>query len=123
MHVHIRTSNPVCALFVSFYYEHKLTPTVNLAVFLCVPCVLWLFILFSFTGRKKTWEFVKANIGELKRRLGGAFLLPRVLEMTTNSFASEDVAKEIEVCWVGLVCVATCRHTARKKYEPPSSFC
>lgn len=113
----------MCALFVSFYYGHKLTPTVNFAVFLCVPCVLWLFILFSFTGRKKTWEFVKANIGELKRRLGGAFLLPRVLEMTTNSFASEDVAKEIEVCWVGLVCVATYRHTARKKYEPPSSFC
>ena len=50
----------------------------------------------SFTGRKKTWEFIKANIGELKSRLGGAFLLPRVLEMTTNSFASEDTAKEIE---------------------------
>ena len=72
---------------------------------LAVLFVLFLFasLLLSLTGRQKTWEFIKGNIAELKKRLGGAFLLSRVLEMTTNSFACEDTAKDIEVRYV--VCV------------------
>ena len=72
---------------------------------LAVLLVLFLFasLLFSLTGRQETWKFIMGNIAELKKRLGGAFLLSRVLEMTTNSFASEDTAKDIEVRYV--VCV------------------
>ena len=71
--------------------------------------LLFISLLCSRTGREKTWEFIKKNIGELKKRLGGAFLLSRVLEMSTSSFASEDVAKEVEVrVCVCVVCVLCC---------------
>ena len=73
--------------------------------------LLFISLLCSRTGREKTWEFIKKNIGELKKRLGGAFLLSRVLEMSTSSFASEDVAKEVEVrVCVCCVCAVLCVH-------------
>ena len=90
-----------------------LLPSATTQVFDCIFlfCLWLLFSLLSLTGRKKTWEFIRGNIDELKKRLGGAFLLSRVLEMTTNSFACEETAKEIEVRMLGGVgwwCGAGC---------------
>jgi len=58
------------------------------------------FVVISLTmtkiGRKLAWEFLKTNWSELLNRYEGAFLLSRLVKNTTDNFASEEMAKEIE---------------------------
>lgn len=47
-------------------------------------------------GRVLAWEFFKDNWSELMNRYEGGFLLSRLVKYTTENFASEERAQEIE---------------------------
>ncbi|XP_068751951.1 puromycin-sensitive aminopeptidase-like [Montipora capricornis] len=50
----------------------------------------------SVEGREMAWKFVKDNWEELYNRYEGGFLLSRLIKSTTDMFASEEAAKEVE---------------------------
>ncbi|KXJ16551.1 Puromycin-sensitive aminopeptidase [Exaiptasia diaphana] len=50
----------------------------------------------SVTGRELAWTFVKENWSYLHDSYEGGFLLSRLVKCTTENFASEEKAKEIE---------------------------
>ncbi|XP_064598635.1 puromycin-sensitive aminopeptidase-like isoform X2 [Liolophura sinensis] len=50
----------------------------------------------SAQGRELAWEFVKSNWSTLHNRYKGGFLLSRLVKTTTDGFASEDKAQEVE---------------------------
>ncbi|XP_044168747.1 puromycin-sensitive aminopeptidase-like isoform X1 [Acropora millepora] len=50
----------------------------------------------SVEGRKMAWKFVQEHWQELHDRYEGGFLLSRLVKSTTEMFASEEAAKEVE---------------------------
>lgn len=48
------------------------------------------------TGRELAWQFFKENWQELINRYQGGFLLARLVKFTTENFASEELAAEVE---------------------------
>jgi puromycin-sensitive aminopeptidase len=50
----------------------------------------------SVEGRELAWKFVRDNWKELHERFTGGFLLARLVKSTTENFASEEKAKEID---------------------------
>ncbi|XP_068751963.1 puromycin-sensitive aminopeptidase-like [Montipora capricornis] len=50
----------------------------------------------SLTGRKLAWQFVQDHWNELYNRYAGGQLFSRLIQVTTNSFASEENIKEIQ---------------------------
>lgn len=47
-------------------------------------------------GRELAWNFFKDNFKVLLERYQGGFLLTRLIKFSTENFASEDMALEIE---------------------------
>lgn len=47
-------------------------------------------------GRELTWQFFKDHFAELLNRYTGGFLLTRLVKFTTENFASEEKALEVE---------------------------
>lgn len=47
-------------------------------------------------GRNLAWQFFKDNWKELINRYQGGFLLARLVKFTTENFASEEMASEVE---------------------------
>uniref|UniRef100_A0A2C9JWJ6 Aminopeptidase n=1 Tax=Biomphalaria glabrata TaxID=6526 RepID=A0A2C9JWJ6_BIOGL len=50
----------------------------------------------SVVGRELAWEFMKNKFSILNERYEGGFLLSRLVQSTTESFATEEKAQEIE---------------------------
>jgi len=50
----------------------------------------------SLIGRKMTWQFIKDNWEELHKRYAGGFLLSRLIMRSTEDFATEEDAKDVE---------------------------
>ncbi|XP_065204274.1 puromycin-sensitive aminopeptidase-like [Planococcus citri] len=50
----------------------------------------------SKVGRDKSWQFVKENWPSLSSKYAGGFLITRIVKHTTENFASEERAKEVE---------------------------
>ncbi|GJQ68392.1 Psa [Trypoxylus dichotomus] len=53
-------------------------------------------VAMTRVGRKLAWQFFKDNWKELINRYQGGFLLARLVKFTTENFASEDMANEVE---------------------------
>ena len=49
-------------------------------------------------GRETSWQYVRDNWPKIKERFSGVLLLPRLVFSVCSEFASEERAKEIEVC-------------------------
>lgn len=47
-------------------------------------------------GRELAWQFFKDNWKELMNRYQGGFLIARLVKCTTENFASEEMALEID---------------------------
>lgn len=50
----------------------------------------------SVLGREITWNFIKNNWEDVKRKFQGSFLITHVVEYTTGGFIGHDKAQEIE---------------------------
>ncbi|XP_063226837.1 puromycin-sensitive aminopeptidase isoform X2 [Bacillus rossius redtenbacheri] len=53
-------------------------------------------VAMSKLGRRLAWEFVKEHWEELMNRYQGGFLLARLVKYSTENFASEERAREVE---------------------------
>ncbi|KAL1129384.1 hypothetical protein AAG570_013911 [Ranatra chinensis] len=53
-------------------------------------------VAMTKVGRQLAWDFLKSNWDELLNRYEGGFLLARLVKHTTENFASDDMATEIE---------------------------
>ena len=64
------------------------------------PADAWIFFvassMSSAKGREETWKFIQDNFAKIEARFDGLFLLPRIIEMTTNLFTCEEKAKHSE---------------------------
>ena len=49
-------------------------------------------------GRELSWQYVRDNWQKIKDRFTGSFLLQRLVSSVCSEFASEERAKEVEVC-------------------------
>ena len=49
-------------------------------------------------GRETSWQYVRDNWPKIKERFTGSFMLQRLVSSVCSEFASEERAKEIEVC-------------------------
>ena len=47
-----------------------------------------------------SWQYVKDNWQKCKERFTGSFMLQRMVSSVCSDFASEERAKEVEVCVV-----------------------
>ncbi|KAK2191046.1 hypothetical protein NP493_60g00040 [Ridgeia piscesae] len=54
----------------------------------------------SVEGRELTWQFVQDRWTDLHDRYKGGFLLARLIKFSTESFVTEEKAKEIEAFFV-----------------------
>ena len=60
-------------------------------------------------GREMSWQYVRDNWQKIKERFTGSFMLQRLVSSVCSEFASEERAKEVEVCMgSGSVGVAGC---------------
>ena len=57
-------------------------------------------------GREMSWQYVRDNWPKVKERFAGTLMLQRLVSSVCGGFASEERAKEIEVCGEWLVGVA-----------------
>lgn len=53
-------------------------------------------VAMTRVGRELAWQFFKDNWSELMNRYQGGFLLARLVKFTTENFASETMAEEVE---------------------------
>ena len=49
-------------------------------------------------GREMSWEYVRNNWQKIRERFTGSFMLQRLVSSVCSEFASEERAKEVEVC-------------------------
>ena len=53
-------------------------------------------------GREMSWQYMRDNWQKIKERFTGSFMLQRLVSSVCSGFASEERAKEVEVCmWCG----------------------
>ena len=52
--------------------------------------------LLSFTGRTMAWEFVKAHYPKIQDRYKSGALLQRMCQFTTENFATDEMAHDVE---------------------------
>ena len=57
-------------------------------------------------GRDMSWQYIRDNWPKIKERFAGILMLQRLVSSVCSQFASEERAKEIEVCEEWLVFVA-----------------
>ena len=49
-------------------------------------------------GREMSWQYVRENWQKIKEQFTGSFMLQQPVSSVCSEFASEERAKEVEVC-------------------------